>query len=279
MSKNKRNTVFAIYLAASLAALPAMGGANLFELIKQGNIQAVAKAIEADSSLVNKVVPYHSLPLVMAVDYHKPDIVKLLLDKGANPNAADPRSKRTPMLALVQSCGRQPDIFCKMFEMLAEKKVDVNALDPSTGWPPVMTLATYDYYTMKHVEETKREIDALLKKGAKINHRGSKARPILVNSFIHFKYDKEKNAPLMAMMKFLIEKGAKVDDEDENKSTLLIYVLKTDKQGWPEDAKVELIKYLISKKANLNKKNKQRESPKSILRKNKELYNKVKGKK
>ena len=109
MSKNKRNALFAICLAASLAALPAARGDNLFKMIEQGRTQDVAKAIEADPSLVNKVVPYHSLPLILAITYHRPDIVKLLLDKGANPNAADPRSKRTPMLALVQSCGRQPD--------------------------------------------------------------------------------------------------------------------------------------------------------------------------
>lgn len=95
---------------------------DLFEAIKEGNVKKAKKAIEKGADVngpENENAPT-TYPLIKAVKLNHLDIVKLLLERGANPNIARPIDHQTPlMLAIKQD---NPE----MTKLLLDYKCDVN---------------------------------------------------------------------------------------------------------------------------------------------------------
>jgi ankyrin repeat protein len=61
--------------------------AALFDAARQGNVEALRSMLDEDAALVHERTPDGSTPLHLAVRY--PDAVRLLLERGADPNARD----------------------------------------------------------------------------------------------------------------------------------------------------------------------------------------------
>jgi len=252
---------------------------DTYALIKEGKTKEIAKRLDADPSLANKFIKYHSYAILCAIECGRVEIVKLLIDKGAKVDVVDPKTKLGVMHTLALTSARSPKAFLPTLEMLAKKKAQLNVIDEKTGMTPLSTVLARSFSTMKHVEVRKKFVTALLERGAKMNLRGKDASPILITVFDAYKYSsKEAGQPLLEMVRFLLEKGAELDAMDQDKNTFFLTVLRrrAKRTTWPEEHQVELLKYILAQKPNMYKKNKKRESPKSILSKEKDFYKKIK---
>jgi ankyrin repeat protein len=110
--------VSAILLGTSFSVL----AATIHEVVKAGDVQAVNKSIDANRSAVNTRNDLGSTPLHIAAGRSAPDIVKLLLEKGAAINVKD-NSGATP-LHIAAFSGHKENL-----ELLLSKGADVHAKD------------------------------------------------------------------------------------------------------------------------------------------------------
>lgn len=112
----------------ALGASLSVGAAGIHATVRAGDVQAVAGIIAADHGAVNARNELGSTPLHIAAGNPSPDIVKLLLDKGAAVNVKD-NGGATP-LHIAAFSGRKVNL-----ELLLAKGADVNAKDKQGRTP------------------------------------------------------------------------------------------------------------------------------------------------
>jgi ankyrin repeat protein len=95
----------------------------LFAAVKRGDEAEVARVLDADPTLADARDGEGSTPLLTAVDFHEPALVRLLLDRGADPGGVYGQSAHTPLSWAVTAesfdsaevlvrAGVEPDLFC-----------------------------------------------------------------------------------------------------------------------------------------------------------------------
>ena len=185
-----------------------------------GNLEIVELLIEKGAT----IEPHSGRFLDYAMAYNRVEIVKALLENGADPSEA-PRifDDNSEMSKLLKSHGAPPK--------------DIN--DPGDmGWPMLVYVCRGD--NREHPEEILR----LLELGADINVRNYKGK-----TGLHY----AAKAGFLNVINLLIEKGADLDATDKNGETPLFDAIRsTIKDGEKQRAAIEV---LLVKGANPNFKN------------------------
>jgi ankyrin repeat protein len=125
---------------ALLARVPEI---DIFEAAAAGRVTRVADLLNANPELVNTTSADGFSPLGLAAFFGHPGIVGLLIDFGANPNAAskNPMNVR-PLHSAVAN--RQPVLALEIARALLEAGADVNAAQHG-GWTPLHQAADHNY--------------------------------------------------------------------------------------------------------------------------------------
>ncbi len=178
----------------------------------------IVKILLDNGADVNSVNDFGWTPLMEATSRNNLDVIKMLVDNGANINAADNQFYTCLMKAVSQ--GNLPIV-----KFFLEKQVEVNALNTYQESALLLSVASGNAYITK----------ALLDKDAEVNVADSKA-----------------NTPLMFAAKggdsyivsLLIKKGAEINQQnDRGQTPLIIAVINNNK---------EVVKQLIDAGAKTN---------------------------
>ncbi len=135
-------------------------GNELLSAIESGDMLRINSVLE-NSDKLNEVVPEHGgfenmTPVVWAIKMKKPEVLKALLEAGANPNSTG-GSFNTPALKMVVATSSiQTDMMLKMIELLLDNSADINSLSEDNSG----VLHSAAYTARKEV------IELLLKEGA-----------------------------------------------------------------------------------------------------------------
>lgn len=113
---------------------------NIWDAAKAGDLTKVKKAIEADSgATINMLDSRGSAALHLAIRYNKLDVVKILIENGANPNIQD---------SALHVKGQTPLHFAALFnqqkiaEYIVEKGAEISKQDEG-GYTPLHIAARY----------------------------------------------------------------------------------------------------------------------------------------
>lgn len=222
--------------------------------------KAVESLIKAGVN-VNTENCIKTTPLIAAIESKEPDInrdevIKLLLDNGANPDATDLRGKAA--LILATTSGNE-----KMIEMLLSKGANVDIKDLVNNKTPLqiaienkndkiiglliahkcnVNLKNADGLTPLMIACNSADITAfnlLIKNGANINDKDNNDESIFIKAC---KIKDEKTA--LDILNALISAKVDVNTKDNKGNTGLIYACLAGNQ--------ETVKYLLSKSANIN---------------------------
>ncbi|QDU11426.1 ankyrin repeat domain-containing protein [Gimesia aquarii] len=105
-------------------------------------------------------------PIHAASEKANQHILKLLLNKGEDPNRLDEAESKTPIMWLVAGSGLTNKRSIECFELLVEKGANINLKSPDTGRSPLHMSVDYkDFITTKGLVERGIEIDAQDKQG------------------------------------------------------------------------------------------------------------------
>ena len=211
MGRIKVVTCLIIFCMASAL----FGGIELAKAIKEGDAKKVGEIIKEDPKLVNTEISSYGLPLFLAVGKGEVEIVKLLLDNGADIKEVHPQSKDNVVFRLLESPQTETNFkkAIEIIELLKEKKADFNAINREK-MTPLYYFAT-GTNTKKSIESKVLFIEALIKAGAKVDIKLKRDEPLL-------------NAVLMKVIasdpthveiaKLLIKHGALVNGKSSKKS-------------------------------------------------------------
>lgn len=115
--------IFSLLLALALLGSGFSAfSATLHEMVKSGDVQGVGKMVAANRDMVNAKNDLGSSPLHIAAGISVPEMVRLLLDKGANVSMKD-NNGVTP-LHIAAFTGHRENL-----ELLLAKGADVHAKD------------------------------------------------------------------------------------------------------------------------------------------------------
>lgn len=161
-------------------------------------------------------------PLISSAIF--PDLVEILLDKGANPNMATVEGKTALMVAAEK--GRVESV-----KLLLDKGASPNLRDKAGL---TVLLITTAYKTDLPDAAAKETISLVLNKGADINAKTQDGTTVLLQAA--YKGKKE-------LVRLLVEKGADINAENNSHETILTYYA-NDRQR-----DCELVRYLLEKGA------------------------------
>src|SRR3989339_601373 len=143
---------------------PSLSASTLHKLVKKNEIEKVKDFLKnnREKEIINAQNSYGKTPLYQACSKNYKDIVKLLLENGANPNIPN-KDKETP---LYWACAKGN---LEIVKLLLEKDADVNIANKNRETPlyPACYLGYLDI------------VELLLKKGAKVNIPGPNGWPPL----------------------------------------------------------------------------------------------------
>jgi len=218
-----RQPLFAIIFAMlALAVLPAAGLAEsrmpprdfpLLEAIKKDDlktVKSILKNMSADSARreVNGRGHTGDTPLAVAAWRGNLEIVKLLVEHGADVNAGKDRGKRTPLLEAAA------EGHADVVEYLIAKGADVNA--GGNGITPLLAASSWGRLSSTSTGDRTKTVHILLEKGADINAQDAS-------------WLKTGRTPLMyavmmgdaAMVQEFLARGARLDLKDKDGDTAL----------------------------------------------------------
>jgi ankyrin repeat protein len=219
------SVVLTLILNAITAAVGQQANQDLFNALKNSNIEAVKKALADGTDLNAKHEGDGWRPLHFAVDKGNSEMVKLLVEKGADVNAKD-LSSNTP---LISACAKgQSDIAT----FLIGKGADVKAKVDYQNFTTV-------FYAARNC--SLEVVKLLVEKGADPNvvatfkgeapiHQAARRGDLEIIKFLLDKgVDVNKNTPLngaaaegkLEAVKLLLERGAKVNGSDGKDCTPL----------------------------------------------------------
>ena len=95
---------------------------DIFEAATIGRVDRLRALLDQDPALVNRVAPDGFFPLGLAAYFKHPDAVRLLLDRGADPNQAAANAAKVTALHAAVSANQQ-----QIVEWLVAAGADVNA--------------------------------------------------------------------------------------------------------------------------------------------------------
>ena len=181
---------------------------------------------------------------------YKKDIkcVKALLDKGVDVNIREKTMGSTPLMVACSLEGTY-----EIIELLIAKGADVNIIASYDGRTALMWAA----------QNSQKTVELLLKKGAEVNVKGVDG----MTAFIQSVFGILSGSVTTKVCDLLLEKGANVNDQ----------ITGADAEGWTAlmfastNGKLDLVKYLISKGADVNHKAKDGTSALSWAIKNKSV--------
>uniref|UniRef100_A0A6C0I8P2 J domain-containing protein n=1 Tax=viral metagenome TaxID=1070528 RepID=A0A6C0I8P2_9ZZZZ len=135
---------------------------NFFALVKEGNDSECKKMLDnlskdGQSKLVNAKDKFGDTPLHVAIQFNKTNMLKMLIDAGANPNLEN-RNTLTPLMSALLISGNPEAI-----KILAENGANLDTED--NGKPSPLEYAKYGYKRPNSSKIIKTLIDA----GAKEN--------------------------------------------------------------------------------------------------------------
>ena len=235
-------------MALSFSACNSPETEALHEAIKRGNLDEVRAALDAganpDQCYSQLFVGHHYCPLVQAVQNGQDDIVRLLLEREADPDI-EKDGLGTPLTVAT----RKKDY--PIMTMLLNAGADPNLHSSSYGWPgtPLKMAASNG--------DTKA-IGMLLKVGADVHLKA--VRKYGSSALMHAL--KSGNVDAVHM---LLNAGAKLLDQDNEGRTTLVYAIGGASNSLPEymyspgdtrEANLQLVNLLLDEGADLYAKDK-----------------------
>lgn len=249
------------------------------EAIEKGDVEGVAKRIKSDPKAVNCEIKDKGFPLLLAVSEQEVDIVKLLLESGANVEVADKKTKENAPFRLLdkpQSAGNLKKAM-EIIKLLAANKADFNIINIENISP------LYQFSTGRiplQSQEIKIEfLQVLIDAGAKIDLKLKRDLPLLNAVLLKVLLG---NPFHILVAKLLIKNGAPVNEkckkENECKAmtsfveddTPLLIVIK--RRGFQQLTKSEMIRLLIENGAKKTARNKKKETPRKLISRKSQFY-------
>ena len=220
---------------------------TIHEAAKQGDLAAVKICLQKGIGVigVDERDHYDNTPLMDAAENGQLDVVKYLVDNGANVNTID-KAYRTPLMLAAekghldvvkylvdkgamnaQNCAElaAKNGYLDVVEFLVTKGTDVNARGRN-GTMPLMKAAGLGQLDV---------VKYLVDKGADVNAKGEDGWTPLMMAMSDGNLD---------IVKVLVEKGADVNAKYENGLTVLMYAAAA--------GKLDMVKFLVDKGADVN---------------------------
>lgn len=281
-----KKTIFAVIVIGELLFCSLLSAADdewkeqkvLYEAILKNDTKAVEAILEKNPSFANKQIKYHNLPILDAAQAGALNVLKVLVEKGADIKKLEPETGNTA-LHIASTCRslNKENREALYDYLINEKKINVNTKNKD-GVTPFLYSFTFSRFAppiklgLDNIEvfgKFKADLDAQDK-------AGKTALNFLVTSF-QIRDPATPNFKTLDMAKALIEKGADVNIADNNKRTPLVsFLLHTQKV---DDAKkIDFVTVLMENGAKTNIKSKKKEQALKLVDKKSELYQVLKKK-
>lgn len=174
------STLYSFDVDKSKATLPS----EVIQAIRNNDCRSLETRLQSKPALLEARDEFGSTPLILAAMYSGEECVRMLLDRGADPNAKN-NSDVTPLMNAVWN---ETNV-----RLVLERGADVNA-ESVIGNTPLMLAAVYPYSTPI--------VRRLLDHGADVNHLNRYGIGALIAASISGNPE---------TMRLLLDKGAKVD--------------------------------------------------------------------
>jgi ankyrin repeat protein len=190
---------------------------------------------------------YFAVPLVGAIQEGRTEVVRWLMDNGADVNRRTIDGRYTPLISAVSSARLE------VLQLLLSKGADTNGTDIDGETPLMKAVASSDrWYENKDTSVYKFDwarykrgtqlVEILIDNGALVNVRDKKGETTLMKAL------EANGGAVIEIIKMLIDNGADVNALDNDRKTPLIKAI--DRSG--ETADIEVIKLLVKRGANVN---------------------------
>lgn len=187
---------FLCLINLSFASAQTDGNKYLHDAMKNGRVEEVRKFLSNSKNDINDRIFGGYTPLEAAVDWNQPEILELLIKKGASVNTED-AEHLTPLYRAIFRGNKE------VIEILIVNGANVNVVVNYTDC--MLCLAA----RLGNVEVA----DLLIRKGLNVNFR---------NAYGQSPLHKASDNGQIAMTKFLLSNGAEVDAKDSAKRTPLM---------------------------------------------------------
>jgi ankyrin repeat protein len=261
-----------ILITLFLATQSLLYGKDLSDAIVDANLKAAEKIVKSDPASVNKKIPEKGYPLILAVSKLRVDIVKLLLDNGADINVIDPETKENIVFRLLDQPQTTENLkkAIQIISLLAAKHADFNVIN-AENMTPLYAFST-GRQSLNSLDTKMLFLQALIDAGAKTDIKLKRDLPLL--NAVLMKVLKS-NPDHIEVAKLLIKNGVPLNGKSkknaecskmtsvvENDTPLLIVIKR---EGFQTTDKSEMIKILVENGAKKTARNKKKETPKKLI--------------
>ena len=277
----KGNVMLVLFVAFAASVVSAqVPNRELLDMVKSEDIAKLDKYIKDKPQEINKEISSYGFPIFYAIDLRKYNVACAMLTAGASATVKDDAGENF-FHRIAKKAGEikkdEIEKLVKLVSILKEKSCDPN-LYSKNGYTP-LSLLVLNSPNLNRIENTKRLAEEFINVGAdpKLETKNEKKEPLVIEVISGLRKQtplKDGSIPIQGhgsfeMIKFLAEKGYNVNVQDGAKNNPLIVLLKKE---LPEDKKMDMIKYLLSKKVDPKQKNKKKESSLDLVDKKSDLY-------